>query len=262
MGYATWTIGTEVIPHVREAKINTQEGTITLSCSALNWNIETGDDDPRDEIARIQALTSQYIHNEPLLNGGTKLQIGNGQIVTVTDGTDTYTRCALEPVQIQEDHKSTKRIDYDIIIHYQLTGTGGSYVYSPSYYDYTNMEYYEWYYLVGETWTKANATEASGAYGTEIGWMEITETLPVSKVELYGSACVLPATVTVTNSVEGTQSWHYEHDNNTNQPFEQLTFTFPSDQDITTLTIYTSGHDPDDDPNSGAWIKWIRVTYK
>ncbi len=70
MGYATWTIGTEVIPHVREANINTQEGTITLSCSALNWNIETGDDDPRDEIARFQALTSQYINNEPLLNGG------------------------------------------------------------------------------------------------------------------------------------------------------------------------------------------------
>ena len=260
MGYATWTMGGEVIPHVREANINTQEGTITLSCSALNWNIETGDDDPRDEIARIQALTSQYIHNDPLLNGGTKLQVGNGQILTVTDGTDTYTRCAVEPITIPEDNKSTKRIDYDVIIHYELVGSGGSFVYTPDYREYNNIEFYM---------TTDKSDPGVAVYGEELGWMQITEPENVVKVEVYASACVGNDTYPSYLDVNGEQQlFHYSHDQNfacNTLPFgfEKLTFNLATP--AKTITIQTANHvNPFDtcDNNRGAWLQWIRVFYE
>lgn len=261
MGYATWTIGSEVIPHVREANINTQEGTITLSCSALNWNIETGDDDPRDEIARIQSLTSQYIHNSPLLNGGTKLQVGGiSQILTVTDGTDTYTRCALEPVQIQEDHKSTKRIDYDVIIHYELPGSGGSFVYYPDYQDYSNIEFYM---------TTDKSDPGVSVYGEELGWMKITETRNIRRVETLASACVGNDTYPSTLNINGEIiPFHYSHDENfacNNLPHGFEVLSCDLDTPTPEVIIQSANHvNPFDncDNNRGAWLKWVRLIFE
>jgi hypothetical protein len=257
MGYATWTISGEVVPHVREAKIDTTEGTITLSCSALNWNIETGDDDPRDEIARFQALSSQYINNEPLLNGGTKLQVGNGQIITVTDGTDTYTKCALEPVQIQEDHKSTKRIDYELIIHYELSGSGGSYVYTPDYEEYSNIDYYFWY----KPSTGEKAKWDGEVAGTEIGHMTITEAKNVRRVEVYGGGdCVGDNCYIECNGDR--RYWHYGEQSNGNFPqLEKLTWDL--DTPANTIVLNTDEHWEDmlGGRNYGCYLAWVRVIF-
>lgn len=251
--YATWTVGGVTVPHVREVNKNQKEGIITLSCSALRDNLLTGDDDPRDEIARFEALTSQYINNEPLLNGGTKLQIGNGQIITVTDSYDTWTRCALESVEIKEDNKSEKRIDYDLIIHYELDNPGGSYVYTPSYDDYANIDYY-YFYDPGPPEVK---TEDTGDLnGTEIGWMQITETKNVSRVEVYGCGCELPATITV-NDVP--QLWHYGEVSGT--PFatgaEKLTWDLVTPTTVVTVKSFHTLAE-----NHGSWPMWIRVIYE
>ena len=268
MGYATWTIGSEVIPHVREAKIDTTEGTITLSCSALNWNIKTGDSDPRDEIARIQSLTSQYINNEPLLNGGTKLQVGGiSQILTVTDGTDTYTRCALEPVQIQEDHKSTKRIDYELIIHYELSGSGGSFVYTPDYTQYPNILYYMWTDL-------SNPATTHPAYGNELGHITITETKNVKRVEVYGSGDCGETTSDCWIELNGDRRyWKYTDAGDkklfpaNNLEVGEEKHTWILDSPTNSLVFETSTHVYDGDVgdcdlNKGCWLRWIKVVYE
>ena len=254
--YDNWAIGTEVIPHVREAKINTQDGIITLECSALKDNIATGDNDPRDEITRFQNLTSQFITNTPLLNGGSKLQYGNGQTLSVTDGTDTYDKCCLARVEINEDHTSTKRIDYTLTINYEMSSTGGSYVYTPRFNkaDYTNIVYY-YFYDPGPPEVKTAGTDELN--GTELGWMEITETQNVVRVEVYGCGCELPATIYV-NDVP--QNWHYGEVIGTPYADDTEKLTWDLATPTTTITIKTSIHTSED--NHGAWLQWIKVYYE
>lgn len=262
MGYNTWTVGGVVLRHVREMENNQKDGVITLNCSALNWNLVGAETDPRDEIALVEALQSQYISNEPLFNGGSKLQVGNGQIISVTDGTDTWTKCALESITIKEDHKSTKRIDYDLIIHYELAGSGGSYVYTPNYDDYTNISYYMWT-------NKDPNTNPHDAYGNEIGWMQITETMNVKRVEVYGSACVNPTSNYL--DVNGQREyWTYTHDNGSpwtsctlNQGWEKLTFDL--DTPTTTIVLQSPDHNLPNDTcatNLGCWLQWVKVYYE
>jgi hypothetical protein len=260
--YDNWAIGTEVIPHVREAKINTQDGIITLECSALKDNIATGDNDPRDEITRFQNLTSQFITNTPLLNGGSKLQYGNGQTLSVTDGTDTYDKCCLARVEINEDHTSTKRIDYTLTINYEMSSTGGSYVYTPRFNkaDYTNIVYY-YFYDPGPPEVFSN-TGSGDLHGTEIGWMQITETQNVVRVEVYGCGCDVPGSKIYVNDVE--RIWHYGEVLDT--PYadgtEKLTWDLATP--TTTITIKTTHHEgpPTYTPNYGAWLQWIKVYYE
>jgi hypothetical protein len=257
MAYDAWTLGGITVPHVREVNNNTKEGIITLSCSALNTNILTGDTDVRDEIARFQALTSQYVNNDSLLNGGSKLQ-PSGDIITVTDGTDTYTRCAVERVEIKENHKSVKRIDYDIIIHYQLTGKGASIVYTAPYNkaEYSStVEYY--YFYDPATGIKTSGESEGDLNGTEIGWMQIT--LPsgtnVKKVTIRGCGCELPATIYV-NDVG--QLWHYGEVPDTGgiaTGIEPLEWDLATPTNV--ITIHTSIHTLAD--NHGAWPEYVKL---
>jgi len=260
MAYSVWVIGGVTVPHVREVTINPQEGKISLECSALNWNIVSPNTDVRDEIAQFEALSSQYITNDGLLNGGTKLQVGNGQIITATDGTNTYTKCALEPVEIKEDHKSTRRIDYTLNLHYELTGSGGSYVYTPPYNKatYTNIEYY-YYYDPGPPEVKAADTGALN--GTEIGWMQITEAQNVKRVEIYGCGCDYPGSKIYVNDVE--RIWHYGEIPGTPglaTGSEKFTWDLTTPTDV--ITIKTTKHDQAGVSNLGAWLQWIRVVFE
>lgn len=253
--YESWVVGGKTVPHVREVDKNPDEGIITLSCSALNWNIATGDSDVRDEIAYFEAMTSQYINNNPLLNGGTDLQIGNGQIITVTDGKDTWNTCALKQIEIKEDQASKNRIDYDLIIYYEIEGSGGNYIYlADNGYngDYTNIVCYQASTKAGSPCTTC----------TNFGWLEITETSNVRRVEIYGSAYrSYDASLAWIECNGDRQYWAYNVEGDLPAGFEKLVW------DITpgkTITLQTSNHvSPFTTTNGlGCWLQWIKVIYE
>jgi hypothetical protein len=253
--YESWVVGGKTVPHVREVVKNPSEGKITLSCSALNWNELTGDDDPRDEIAYFEAMTSQYINNNPLLNGGTDLQIGNGQFITVTDGYTTWSTCALAEIEIKEDNASEKRIDYDLNIYYEIEGSGGSYIYlaDDGYSnDFTNMVCYQASTKAGSPCTTC----------TNFGWLEITETVNVRRVEIYGSAYRSYNAGLAWIECNGSrQYWNYNAEGDLPVGFEKLVW------DITpgkTITLQTSNHvSPFTTTDGlGCWLQWIKVIYE
>lgn len=253
--YDGWVVGGKTVPHVREAKIDQKEHTITLSCSAIKENIATGDNDVRDEIADFQAMSSQYINNEPLLNGGTKLQVGNGSIITVTDDTNTWTRCALEPIQINEDSKSVKRDDYDLVIHYEAPNPGGSFVYTPDYDEYSNVDYYFWYNPV----TQEKTAWGGQNVGTELGYMEITEAQNVIRVEVYGCGDGVGDDYYIECNGEK-QYWHYGETIEDNVPLLEK-FVFNLDTPTTTV-ILNSGMHVEGGDNFGCYLAWVRVVYE
>lgn len=270
MAYVTWSIGGLTPSWVEpDFKHDPQARTLTLKCAAIADEIDA---DPMTEIEAFQAITSERINNAERENGGTHLNVGpNDHIISVTADSTTWSRCALRRIVVQldsyyVDDNAGSMIEYDLVIEYEESVAGGFTIYTPDppsgYHNYTNIEYYEWYYdSGGGVWVKANASSSSGAYGTEIGWMKITEPRAVKSITFYGSACTLPASIYVTDSIEGSREWIYSHDDNTNQPFQEQKFTFDPATAPTEIIAYTDGHDPDDDPNHGAWMQWIRVEY-
>ena len=96
--------------------------------------------------------------------------------------------------------------------------------------------------------------------------MTITDTRPIKSVEVYGSACNLPATLTV-NGV--TQTWGVSHDHNTGDTgsdgLQYLTFTISPPATILNFTSSThlpptaEGDSAAD--NSGSRLNQIKVTY-
>jgi len=263
--YTAWVIGglTPVFI-INDPKIDPLTRTITINCLAKT-TLSTGTD-PRLEIQRFQDIASERINNAERENGGTYLSVDpTGHIISVTDGTTTWSRCALRRIPIEYDGFSKDGIPFTLIIEYEESVPGGFTIYTPDpptgYHKYTNIEFYEWYYdSGGGVWVKANAATSSGAYGTEIGWMKITEARAIKAVTFYGSACTLPASIYVPGSIEGSRPWIYSHDDNTNQPFQEQRFTFDPATAPTEIEAYSDGHNGDD-PNHGAWLQWVRVEF-
>jgi hypothetical protein len=273
MSRETWTLDTEPVPHVRSVKIAPPRvGTITLNCSALKENIALGDSDVRDEIRRFEDMMSYGVTLTDLEQGGNDLQVKDGQIFSVTDGVDLYERCALQGIEINEDHRSSKRIDYDLILYYETTVGGGVVSYSPippdGYRAYIEdgMEYHEWYYKDTEgNWVKGDDSGLGGALGTEIGYMKSpTFTRPIKRVTVYGSGCQPPAKIYCPGSIEGSLDWNYYHDvSDSNQPFEEKVFTFNPVTAPLYFILYTTEHntEPGIYINYGCWLKWILVEF-
>lgn len=130
MAYDNWTIGGVTVPHVRTVANDQSSRTITLSCSALTENVESGE--PRDEIALFEEMSCDVITNTQLMNGGSCLQVCNGDPVIVSDGVNAWV-AALERVAINENKISEKRIDYDLVIHYETVPRGITYTTTGTY---------------------------------------------------------------------------------------------------------------------------------
>jgi hypothetical protein len=206
-------------------------------------------------------MQTRDINNEPLINGGTKLQARN--IITVTDDNDTWTRCALEPIEVVEDNLAGDVITYILNIHYELPGTGGSKVYTPLYNAYDNIEYY-FFYDPGPPEVKESGASQGDLDGTELGWMQITEEENVKKVEVYGCACELPAKIYV-NDEE--RIWHYGEVEGTPYAEGNEKFTWELDTPTTAVTIKTTKHTDDICDgnwcdNHGAWLMWVKNTFE
>jgi len=257
MSYDNWMIDAEVVPHVKKVENNTTDGVITLECVALKENIQPGDSDPRDEIARFQDMSSQYVNNTPLLNGGSKLQVGNGDYVTVTDGTDTWERCGLSRVVIGEDHGSDKRIDYTLTIYYEMEGSGTSYVYLgdegyPA--DYTNIVAYR----------ESDGSGSACTVCTDFGRLTITEESNVKRVEVYGCAynSYTTSLATINCNDEQEQVWSYNKEGDLPIGLERISWDLETP--TTTIVLQTSLHtNPFTGINGlGCWLQWIKVYYE
>ena len=120
--YKTWTIDGNSVPWVRSVQNDQKARTITLNCSAIS----SDGSEPRDEIATFEALTCDVITNTQLMNGGSVLQVCNGEAIILSDGHDSWV-AALEKVVINENKVSDKRIDYDLVLQYETVGSGVNY---------------------------------------------------------------------------------------------------------------------------------------
>ena len=269
MGYGDWTIGGKV-PSVIEgfernpatAQMNT-DSTITFHCVADAGVLGA---DPRTEVESFNAMSCQLINNDQLLNGGSKLQVQGGDVITVTEHTpagDVDYTAALEPVKVTEDYASDLVIKYDLIVHYETTGKSSSAIYIPPYGSYSNCQY--------SYGTDGTAPGYGGDWvGTEIGIFNITETRKVRMVRVKGSACTLPAWLSVNGEK---QYWSVYHDINEDpanaikQGLQVLTFeNFTPSTQINMLTsnhtapwVKTVDHP---DANQGCWLHWIEVIYE
>lgn len=250
MTYGSWIIGGVTPSWIETVDYNLGDNKISLKCAA--FYDETGND-PRVEIKSFEDMACQTINNTPLLNGGTVLEVVGGSIITVTDGVETW-RAALHPPTYTEDNAAAKGIEYTLDLEVRKTATGGYNLYTPSFRGYSNISQYEYY----DGGVKSSASPTDGAYGSEIGWMQITEERNVKRVDVYGSACNKPASITV-NGV--TQSWVKCHDRPacTNYGYERLVWNLNTPSK--TVTLSTTGHG-DPTPRHGCWIQWIRVLYE
>jgi hypothetical protein len=269
MAYHTWLIGgltpSWVEPVFKDDRPN---NTLTLKCAAI---AEELDADPITEIEAFDALTSQYINNTPLLNGGTKLQVGNGEIITVTasnaaaTSTKTWTNCAIQRVIVDLDNfydedNDGSIIEYELVIQYEAESPNTVKVYTPPFTNplYTNMEYY---YLYDPGPPEVKTEDTSALNGTELGWMQITETSNVKRVEVYGCGCDVPGSKIYVNDVE--QIWHYGEDPSNPVGLSTGTekFTWDLDTPTNVITIKTTIHTLEAGENYGAWLQWIKLIF-
>ena len=269
--YTSWTISGYTVPWIRAVKNDQAARTITLACTALS----TDGSEPRDEIAVFEALTCDVVNNTQLMNGGSCLEVCNGDPVLVSDGHDTWV-AALERVVINEGKISDRRIDYDLVIHYETTGdgmtyamTGGNSTFTPSLYsdapDINDLRgaAYMWPYcsypsvlgtLVYNEFT--DGTSSSNPNCSTIGKIVITQTRDVKTVIVEGySIKALPSYIEVNGQ---RQYWVHTQYDGSNPGQDLLTFTL--DTPAKTVTIQSSTHVSGD--GNGCMIASIRVMYE
>ena len=272
MAYGDWTIGgisptniesVDRDPATAGGSSSGNGPTLTFHCVAKE---DLVGDDPRTEIDKFNAMACQVINNDQLLNGGTKLQVQGGDTITITEHTplgDVDYTAAIEEIKYSEDDMSEDAIWYDIVAHYEKSGKSSSNIYVPPYFAYSNCKY--------SYGTDGTAPSFGGDWvGTEIGIFNITETRKVRKVVVKGSACTLPAWLSVNGEK---QYWSVYHDINEDpsnaikQGLQVLTFeNFTPSTQINMLTsnhtapwVKTVDHP---DANQGCWPIWIEVIYE
>lgn len=290
MGYGDWIIGGRTPSNIESVERNPAEAggnddsTITFHCVA---SYQLTGQDPRVEVEAFNNMSCQIINNDRLLNGGSKLQVQGGDVITVTEHTpagDVDYTAALEPVRVVEDDMADQAIWYDLVVHYELTGRTTSSVYIPPYTAYSNIDY-SCYVYEDETPEPIPPAElvtpGLGGYGSEIGRMVIAEPRPVRYVQVKGSACWMPGNWIKVNNGEK-QYWHYSHEHvylmldgqyhgqNNPQGHEVLGFDL-SNNPTETVTLVTSPHWQDFSKyhilssvapaNWGCWLEWVRVIY-
>lgn len=255
MAYVNWVIG-GLTPSWVEPDFNDdrENHKLTLKCAAIRDRIGV---DPVTELDQFNNISSEGITNTSLENGGTNLQVTDGQIISVTADETTWDRCALHAVNVQTDDgyngdNPGSVLEYELVIEYEVRKGGGVFIFTPPLHEYTEIEYY--------IWTDKTNDLAGPWLGNEFGWMKFTLPKPVKAITFYGSACLLPATIFVPGSNEGRREWTSSHDDNKNLPDQEQKFTFDPATAPSTIIAYTSDH-LIGDINHGCWAKWIRVEY-
>jgi hypothetical protein len=256
--YVTWVIGGLTPSYITGDGLSYPDENRQIKIPCIAFADRAGGGDPQVEIDTFRAIACSSITNEPLVNGGSLIQVAGGEKITITNGVTTWTGALHMPICEEKDY-ANQAVEYELLIDVEVEPKGGSFVYTPNYDDYTNIEYYE----------ATNKVNYGGeAVGNEIGWMKITEPRNVRMIQVYGSADLIPASLTVNGQ---TVEWNFSHDNPSFYPgspeqnggkMQRLTFilTTPSDELIFESSTHTSPFDTYA-INRGCWLEWVRVVY-
>jgi hypothetical protein len=269
MAYMVWNIGGLTPSWVEpDFKHDKENKTLTLKCAAI---YDVIGEDPISEIESFDAISSERIFTNDLANGGTNLQVTNGQIITVTASNllgnkiKTWDRCALQAVNVNLDSFYNEAnpgsvIEYELVIKYALRVGGGVSIYTPPYNQYSNVECYFW---TDKTNTGSGPEDNSF---TEIGYMKITEPKNVKLVEVYGSACIGGSTPANYLDMNGDkQYWHYSHDQGWESnllPMGWEKLTFKLNTPTKEVVLQTPNHilpNNNYETNLGCWLQWVRL---
>lgn len=279
MTYTIWNIGgltpSWVEPDFKDDRKNRM---LTLKCAAIFEEVGA---DPLTETNQFDAMASEDITNEQLLNGGSNLQVSPGGSIfevtrTSSDGnnTQTWPRCALEKVEVPEDSSYMEGeqgsvIEYELVIHYETSGVGGSLVFTPDYSKYDEIEYYLFSDKTNPVDHGFVQNSDSPAYGNELGWMKITVPKNVRKVEVYGCGDCGTNGTDCWIEVNGEKRyWKYTDigdkqdypGNILKVGFQKFTWnlTIPTPEIIlcTSRHIHPTGTCEN---NKGCWLQWIRL---
>jgi hypothetical protein len=258
MAYGEWSIGGVTPSWIVDAEYDKTRRTLTLKCIAEHQS----QTDARGEIAVFESMKVDTYSNTQLLAGGSKLQVCNGDIITVTDGVEVYPGAVVDVRYDERGLTASQLIEYDIVLAIQTESKYNQSIYVPPYYLYENIDYY----LMTNNDKKWNDPKWLG-YGNEIGSMTITEEFDVMKVEAVGSACHGPAYI-ICNGEK--RDWVYTHDaqyptNPLAQGTEKLTWILNPDEPTNVVHFLTSTHLPlykvKDAPtrNRGCWLEWVKL---
>lgn len=258
MAYGEWSIGGVTPSWIVDAEYDKTRRTLTLKCIA-----EHGTRDGREEIAIFEAMKVDTYSNTQLLAGGSKLQVCNGEIITITDGVESYPGAVVDVKYDERGTLASQLIEYDIVLAIQTESKYNQAIYVPPYYLYENIEYY----LMTDKDTNWHDPKWAG-YGNEIGHMTITEDFDVMRVEVVGSACHGQAWITCNGEK---RDWVYTHDsqyktNTMPQGTEKLTWILDPDEKTDTVIFMTSTHTSvrkvaQNAPvkNRGCWLEWVKL---
>jgi hypothetical protein len=262
MTYDDWTIGGLKPSIVIKPSYDLEGKKITIQCAA---SIDTlNGEDPETEIMAFKAIACQNITNTTLQNGGSLIQVGTGDKIEVTDGNMTWTGALHMPVW-SPDMYSDYGLEYQLIIDIELQAGEGSFIYTPNYGKYSNIEYYEFT-------DKTNPyDDPNQGAGNEIGYIKITEPNNITRVEIYGSGCILPCWIECNGE---RKNWNVSSEKWPGQELQQgwesqeWIFTEPTK----TIILETSTHEGEEGKapgaytqeiyNHGCYLQYIRVFYE
>lgn len=257
MSYDQWVIGGVTPNFINKVSYDLAGKKVTLSCIA-NYEL-LSNVDPRVEIALFEALACDHIINVDLLNGGSKLGVSGGSIITVTDGTTTW-NAALHKPKYTPDHKSARNIKFELTIDLEIEPLlGGMFAYQPPYFDYDNVSYYEFNQPSN---SNRPDMDPNAGVGNEVGHMVITETTNVTEVVVFGSACLLPAWIECNGD---RLSWQWSHENSPGDPQGVQRLKWVLDPPAKVITLDSSPHDSaatSSGDNKGCWLQWVKVRYE
>jgi len=262
MAYGEWNIGGATPSWIVDADYDKTRRILTLKCIAEH----KGQTDARGEIAVFESMKVDTYSNTQLLAGGSKLQVCNGDIITVTDGVESYPGAVVDVKYEERGTTASQLIEYDIVLAIQTESKYNQAIYVPPYYLYENIDYY----LMSNKEKKPGDENLLG-WGNEIGHMIITEDFDVMKVEVVGSACHGPAHISCNGE---SRDWVYTHDgqyttNNMPQGTEKLTWILDPDEPTNIITFSTSIHlhypkgskvvQEAPVKNRGCWLEWVKL---
>jgi hypothetical protein len=243
MAYGDWVIGGISL---REFMLSADYSSYDQGKITLRGIAEKEDAlDARDMIAQIEAIASKNISNTNLMNGSTNVQC-SGPKVTITDGANTWQGAVHWP-SFNEGHEAWRVIEWTIVLEVEFKRTAnGSKLYKVPLDAYDNVDYHY-----------GSDESDRGTNNDEIGYMNISESYPIRRVEIKGSAANLPAWV----EVNGERLYWQTSFNGENKDTEILIWDLDIPANAVTIQSSTNISPWDAENNTGFWPIYILVVF-
>lgn len=269
MSYDEVNIGGVIPSYVKpDITIDREARTIKIPCAAIQGILGA---DPKTEINNLNSLACQKIHNEDLLNGGSKLQASPPNYITATVNDEIFSKCALHliPTPLDEFYAGDEAgsvIEYEINLEYEVDGGGGSIVYAPDYAEYQELEYHFFFdYLTDTYWNWVGQNK-----GTEMGYMKFTFPVnrKVKRVEVYGNGDCVGQCWIACQTEDSKQFWHYGEQSDDSVPIQEK-LIWDLEEPTNVIVLFSSLHVPNEATSSphrginrGCYLAYVRLVFE